>query len=360
VGLPPNTVLGYSGQQLGSGGVAEQRGLYVGQEFVRLRKLRLNRAVVSKEIQKAEQLWAAQQQRVLTDVRLAYYDVLIAQRRNETTGQLVQIAEDSVKTAEALLRGKELSRVDVMRARVELQMTQLLLKNSRNQYSAAWSRLTAVLGVDELPPRPLIGDVQPDIHDIDAEAVLMQLVRTSPEMAALLCEVERARRQVDRACVESLPNVELQAVVQGDNATDSGNANVQVTFPIPWLDRNQGAIQQARAEVVAAQRAVDRMELELRERLASVYQRYANARNQVQDYAQEGGILANSKATLELVGQGYQAEELSYLDLITAQRTFSQTNLNYIEALGEFWAAAVEIDGLLLKGSLASDGNSSE
>ena len=51
----------------------------------------------------------------------------------------------------------------------------------------------------------------------------------------------------------------------------------------------------------------------------------------------------------------YRAGEVSYIELLTAQRSFAQMNLDYVEALGELRAALVEIDGLLLKDSLESD-----
>jgi len=71
VGLPPNTVLGYSGQQIGSRGQAEQQGVYIQQEFVRGHKLRLNRAIVEQEVEQAEQILATQQQpENLTDQRV--------------------------------------------------------------------------------------------------------------------------------------------------------------------------------------------------------------------------------------------------------------------------------------------------
>jgi cobalt-zinc-cadmium efflux system outer membrane protein len=60
------------------------------------------------------------------------------------------------------------------------------------------------------------------------------------------------------------------------------------------------------------------------------------------------------KQTLDIVRANYRAGEISYIDLLTAQRTFAQTNLAYIEALGELWSAVVEIDGLLLKDSLSA------
>lgn len=356
VGLLPNTVLGYSGQQIGSHGEAEQQGVYIQQEVVRGGKLRLNRAIVSREIEIAEQLLATQQQRVLTDVRLGYYDVLIAQRRIEVAQRLVEIAGKGSETAEALFKAKEVSQIDVMRARIESQTAELLHKNARNLHTAAWSRLAAVLGEPNIEPTPLVGDLETFVQQVDPEETLQRLLAESPEMAMLLTEVERARWAIDRSQAEPVPNVDVQAVIQKDNGTGGSNGNLQISMPIPWLDRNQGGIRQAQAELVGAERAVGRLELNLKQRLAGVYQRYASARNQVEDYSKQGGILANSQTTLDFVSQGYQAGEIGYLDLLTAQRTYSQTNLAYIEALGELWAARIEIEGLLLKDSLDSIG----
>ncbi len=354
VGLPPNTVLGYAGQQLGSHGLAEQQGVYVQQELVRGGKLRLNRAVVAREVEQAEQHLAAQQQRVLTDVRLGFYDVLIAQRRIEVTRQLSEIANQGVTTAEALFEAQEVSQVDVMRARIELQTASLLHQNAQNIYTAAWSRLNAVMGGSHLGPTPLIGELEAVVEDLDPDQAIQRLLAESPEMAIVLTEVERARWVIDRAYAEPVPNVDVQAVVQRDNGTGGNNGNLQVSIPIPWLDRNQGGIREAEASLVAAERAVGRLELDLQRRLATVFQQYATARNQFHAYSKQDGILSHSKTALDFVRGGYQAGESSYLDLLTAQRTYSQTNLAYIEALGELWAATVEIEGLLLKNSLTA------
>jgi cobalt-zinc-cadmium efflux system outer membrane protein len=49
----------------------------------------------------------------------------------------------------------------------------------------------------------------------------------------------------------------------------------------------------------------------------------------------------------------YEAGETNFLSLLTAQRTYSQTNLFYLESLRELRMAEVEIEGLLLLDSLA-------
>ncbi len=356
-GLYPNTDIGYSGQQLSSHGMAEQQGVYIGQEFVRGHKLKLNRAVIDQEIVKAEQLAFAQEQRVLTDVRLGYYEVLIAQRRTEVSARLVTIAEDAFRTAQNLFNAKDVSRIDVMRSQGALQMAKLLGKNAENQRQAAWSRLTSVLGTTGVPIQTLTGDAEDIAGYINQDDALQHLLVASPEIAAAIADVERARWVIDRAYAEPIPNIDVQAVLQRDNGTGSTNGNLQVSMPIPWLDHNQGGIRAAEAGLTAAEQAVARVELSLQRRLATVYRRYANARNQVEEYSRPDGLLDNSQQTLEIVRRGYEGGEIGYLDVLTAQTTFSQTNLTYIEALGELWAATVEIEGMLLKDSLSSGTN---
>lgn len=353
-GLPPNTVLGYSGQQLGSRGLAEQNGVFLSQELVRGGKLRLSRAAADQEIAIAERQLESQRRRVLTDVQLGYYEVLVAQRRLHLSEQMVQISEEASKAADALLRAKEVSRADVLRARVELQANQMALKISRNQSLAAWSRLTAVLGTPDFPPQTLAGQLDKPAVELSQIAIVERLLADSPELHAALYNVERSRWAIARARAEGIPNLDVQGILQQDNSTGSSNGNLQVSMPIPWLNYNQGGIREAQAKLVAAELAVGRVELHLQRRLATVFQRYASARDQVQDYSKQGGILENAKATLELVREGYQAGQFGYLDMLTAQRTFAQTNLAYVEAIGELWAAIIEIEGLLLKDSLDS------
>lgn len=156
VGLPPNPIAGYEGQQIGSDGRAEQDGVFIEQEIVRGGKLRLSREVAAQEIDKAEHQLAAQQQRVLTDVRVSYYQVLIAERQQKLTSELRDIAAEAVRVAEALLNGKEVGRPDVVQAQLELGLgnAQILAQNASNRYTAAWRTLATIIGNPNLSPQP--------------------------------------------------------------------------------------------------------------------------------------------------------------------------------------------------------------
>lgn len=357
VGLPPNPTVGYDGQQIGSRGLAEQHGVLFSQEIVRGGKLRLNRAVAEQELARAQQELAGQQQRVMTDVRISFYHVLLAQRQIDLTENLVRISRQGAMAVDTLFRGKEATRADVLQAQLEVENAQVLATNARNRHQSAWRGLSAVVGNPELPPQALDGDAYAPPQEIDFQESLTRLQTRSPEIAAAVTEIDRARFALERARVEPIPNVSVQGLV---NAVDNGiggrpDGAISLSMPIPVFNRNQGTILRARHEIAAAEQALEQVELGLQSRLAPTFERYANSRNQVERY--RNAILPAAQESLDLTRKMYEAGEAGFLALLTAQRTFSQTNLNYLEALRELRTAEAEIDGLLLRDSLNA-GNS--
>jgi cobalt-zinc-cadmium efflux system outer membrane protein len=354
VGLPPNPTTGYEGQQIGSGGKAEQHGIVVTQEVVRGGKLQLNRAVANQEIERAAQELLAQQQRVRTDVRIAFYQVLLAQRQIDVTRELLGVAQQGVATAQLLTRSGETSRVDVLQSQLELENALIVVETARNRHSAAWQSLAAVVGEPGLPPQPLAGDAYAPPCAYDRQEILQRLLNTSPEVGAALANIDRARYALQRAIAEPRPNVNFEGLfnVQDNGIGGRPDAGLRMTLPVPLWDKNQGQIIQAQHELAAARQALAQLELELQARLAPVFERYANARVQVERYRSR--ILPTARESFELKRKLYQAGEIDYDNLLSVQRTYSQTNLDYLGVLRDLRVAEAELDGLLLTGSLQS------
>lgn len=107
VGLNPNPVAGVSSQEIGNDGSAGQHGVFVGQEYVTADKLDLNRNAASWAVKRAEQEQAAQQLRVLTDVRRGFYATRIAQERVKIAEELQGIAQAAVEKATELVKVQE-------------------------------------------------------------------------------------------------------------------------------------------------------------------------------------------------------------------------------------------------------------
>ena len=98
---------------------------------------------------------------------------------------------------------------------------------------------------------------------------------------------------------------------------------------LPIFNRNQGNILKARAELIAAENEVRRVELALQERLAAAFKRYDNARYRAKEYS--ANLLPNAKESLELVLTAQKLGEFDYLTLLTAQRTYTQVSLAHLQ-----------------------------
>ncbi len=128
------------------------------------------------------------------------------------------------------------------------------------------------------------------------------------------------------------------------------NRHLGLSPPIPVYDRNQHGIAEAHANVLAAEKSLERVELSLQQRFAAVYQRYGQARQQASRY--EETILKKATLNLNLARQSYEAGDSAYLAVLTAQRSYSQARLAWLNALEQLWSATVQIEGLLLSDSL--------
>ena len=352
VGLAPNPLVGYEGQQIGSGGQAEQHGVLLTQEIVRGGKLQLNRAIAGREVAIAEQRLAVQELQVLTDVRVAFYETLLAEQQIQLAENLIGIGSEGARAVQVLYQAKEVGRADVLQAQLEVENARIQAQNARNRRDAAWRRLSAVVGSRQLAPSALAGDLAETVPPLTYAETLARLQGASPEVAVAALQVDRARAVLERAQVEATPNLLFSGLVnwQDNGIGGKPDGGVALTAPLPLWDKNQGAIRQAQQQLIAARRAADQLSLDLQSRLASVFERYANAHSQVERYRRE--ILPAADESLQLVREGYSVGEANYIGLLTAQRTFAQTNWNYLEALGALRVAAAEIDGFLLTGSL--------
>jgi cobalt-zinc-cadmium efflux system outer membrane protein len=161
---------------------------------------------------------------------------------------------------------------------------------------------------------------------------------------AAAAEAEQARGELRAAEVKPVPNVQTMTTVAHDYTTRAPMATVQVGLPLPVFDRNRGNIAAARARVVAAEAGVEQARLRAAERLAGAYQRYENARRQLDLYRTR--VLPDAATALEQIDRVYAARGERFLDTLDARRVLTQARIDYAQALGDLWAAAAEVEAV--------------
>lgn len=345
VGLRPNPEIGYLGEEMGDSGTAGKQGAFISKEFVTAGKLRLNRAVASRETAAAEQRLELVRLQLLTTVRIQYFEVLAAQRSLTLARQLTDIAAESVRASELRLKALDIPRVALLQSQIESESTSLLEQQASERYDAAWRRLATAIGLKDTQPRVLDDALVRPLPEFTWDQARQRVLAGSPELSELRFAVDRARWAVERATAGRVPNVMLEGGAQHDNVTGDEIANVRLSMPLPLFDRNQGAITQAYGELAAAQAALEEKELALEQRLAAAMRDYATARERVTRFAEK--VLPVARESLDIISKGYQEGELDYLAVLTIQQTYAEKNLSYLRDLETAWKKWAEIDGLL-------------
>ncbi len=104
------------------------------------------------------------------------------------------------------------------------------------------------------------------------------------------------------------------------------------------------------AEVERAHQEVQRVQLVLRERAATLLQNYITARSIVEGYRER--MIPRARKAYELYMKSYRGMAAAYPQVLIAQRTLFQLQTDYIAALENLWANSIALKGFLLTDGL--------
>lgn len=354
-GLYPNPRFSYSAEQIfvrsdtSANTPGEFQGGILEQRFVTAGKLRLSRQKYLQRAQIAEHLAIAQQFRVCNDVRIHFYRALAAERTLTIRRELLKAAEDGAVTVRESYNLGEARRPDVRRADVALQRARLDVLNAENVYDEEFRQLTSLVGVP-VAAGSVNGDLFPECPPLTFVAALERLIAESPELAAARTKLTVDQITVRREEVQWVPDVVVRGGSGYNFESKQTTAVAGVTVEIPLYDRNQGTVQQARADLARQRQEIARVELELRNRLAGVYQEYATRLQHANEY--ERIILPELKAAYAELLQSYKDDRVAWPDVLMAQRDYFDAQLTQVDNLLHARTQEVLIYGYLLHDGL--------
>jgi cobalt-zinc-cadmium efflux system outer membrane protein len=367
-GLMPNPIIGYAGEELSTRAFDQKSEHYIfaEQEVPLGGKLKKSRDIFEKERSQARAGAIAQRQRVMNAVRALYYEALGAQRLVETRGELARLANEAVQVTEELFNTGAADRPDALQIQVEARRARLDLIMAENERDQIWRQIAAVVGDPFLKPARLAGDLEQGLPALELDQLLKALLLESPEVKSARAGIERARASLTRARAEPAPNLFLRGGMgystelletnppQPFGRRSGPEAFVEIGVRIPLFNRNQGAITAASAELEFAEREARRVELSLRARTASAFRSYQNALTVATEYREQ--IVPRSRQAYELYLASFKQMAAAYPQALIAQRTFFQTQAEYIHALVDVWRNAIQLQGFMLTGALDAPG----
>lgn len=346
--LYPNPSLEAGANQLG--GVAGQHIALLSQEIVYGPKRRLEKAAASKVIQQAESAFLKERFALLAKVRQHYIAVLASQEREKVLGELARIARQARDTAARAVEGGEGTAAEVIQYEIDAQNMEYAHDNERLSRVAALRQLATVIGQPDFPLGAVTGQLAASLPAFRAGLPHTPLVENNAELRHAQLDVERARLFVERARVESIPNVTVTAGYMYSVEAPNNLAILLFSVPLPVWHRNQGNIQTAHADLGKATANVEATRADLASRLHAQVARYESAERQVERLRSKVRPLAEQGVAL--AQQAFDQRQFDLFKLLVSKKTRAEAELAYISAQERRWLAAAELSALLQMESL--------
>jgi cobalt-zinc-cadmium efflux system outer membrane protein len=115
-------------------------------------------------------------------------------------------------------------------------------------------------------------------------------------------------------------------------------------LPLPLNNRNQGEIERAKREQAQIQARIRSLEQEITAEVANAFEQYSTAQTLLQTI--ESDMLAQAERVREVIEFSYRRGEVTFVELLDAQRTFIETMQALNEARAEYARSLFLIDSI--------------
>ena len=356
-GLYPNPLVGYEADDLNTREPGRFKNFFWFQVPIVLGgKLEKSRELAATEARLGDVNLETQRLRVITEVRMLYWEALGAARVVELKRELARITREAVEVSEELFNVGQADRPDVLEVEIQAERADLDLARAESRERRVLAMLASAVGERSLGPARLLGDLEADVPELDREAVAARVLRDSPEVKRAHLAVERARAALERVRAERVPNLFVRSKLGYNSESyapgkDVGfEAGVEIGLPLPLFDRQQGNVAVAEADLEHARREVERLDLGLRSQLGAALKSYDDARREAARYRAE--IVPRAERSVELYQASFRQMGAAYPQVLIAQRTLSQLRVEYVQSLVELRRSAAFLEGMLLAGGL--------
>jgi outer membrane protein len=281
-------------------------------------------------------------------VKIAYYDVLLAQQQIVVQEASVELLSRELADTTRRFEAGTVPRFNVLRAEVEVANARPKLIRARNSFRITKNNLALLLGF-RIPkesfediPLNLSGKLEAEPFDIQLPQAISTAMEKRTELRARGKEQALRKEEILNAKAGYLPSLQAFAGYDAHSSQFSGDlldqyhgwlAGVQLNWSIFDGFFTRGKVMQARAvydrATIELDDAARRIELEVR----TAYSNFIEAREVLESQKK---VLEQAEEALRLASARFQAGTGTQLDVLSAQTALTDARSTQIEALRDY------------------------
>jgi cobalt-zinc-cadmium efflux system outer membrane protein len=344
----PNPTVYGSSQPNNNNAASGAWGVFLDQPIRTFGKQKLMAAIAQKDLDNAELALRRARYDLATQVRNAYFALLVAHETVRVTRGLARFTDEIYRLQTSYLAGGFAAPYEPAALRAQAHATRLAYKQAVQSYQYAWKQLVAALGLPQLPLSQVAGRVDRMLPYYDYDAVLAYVLSRHTDILTARNTVERAQYNLKLAQITPFGDFDVQAAVFKETtiAPFTYFHTLQVGVPVPIWDQNKGNIIAAQGNLIRASEEAHRVEVTLTGNLAAAYANYKNNLFALEDYRRL--ILPDQVRFYRGVFERRQVDiAAQFADLVVAQQALSANVTSYLTMLGQLWTSVVNVADLL-------------
>jgi len=265
---------------------------------------------------------------VLAEVKVAFYQLLLAQRNAQLITEALAIVQDFHRSVKARVDAGQARPFETLKANVEVQKVGNDLNHAQHALIVARSRLNALTGGVLGKNYSVQGDFVSSRRELNLEDLITSAMEQHPTVHRVRKEIERAGHSIVQERQSLIPFVTVSGLFHQEAAETAYLARLSV--PIPLWYRRQGEITVALSAKQRAEAEQARTQNELVAAITESVEEAHAAQDQLDVF--ERGLLKQAEETLRIAKISFQQGAASLLEFIDAQRVHRQMLLEYAQA----------------------------
>jgi len=281
---------------------------------------------------------------VFAEVAQSYAQALAAQERVQIYDKLLKLNESFLPDIEKRIKAGKVTTVERTRAKTAITAAKLLKIQAERAFRVARVNLAATWGSASPKFQSVTGKLG-KLPSPKSQASLQQRLFSHPAYLRGSKKIAQSYANYHLANANGVQDITIQGGVrhywEGD---DDVAFLVGISIPLPFHNRNQGKIAATKEQIKAATKEREATLVDLKTRLATSFETLTSIRNEINAIQKE--LLPGAQEAYDGVKEGYQKGRFTYLDLIDAQRSLADAQVQLLQSKAAYQQAAAEIAAL--------------
>ena len=274
------------------------------------------------------------------DVKVAFYDLLLAQRDLELARNNLSIVEDVRRVVGVRVRLGEAPQFDLIKAEVEVLKANQAVTRGENTVRVNRVILDTLTAGGLGPNYMVTGDFLVYPVGLDLGRLTVRSMQEHPSIQRLARSIDQADRTVEFERQNRVPNVSLNTSYTREYGREGFDVGLSVPAPL-WYQR-QGEIAGSLGVKRKEEAELLRMRNELLRQINQYYQDAQTTAKLIE--VMEKGLLRQAEEALRIAKFSFQQGAASLLEVLDAQRVQRQILFDYAQARYELSVALSRLE----------------